>query len=172
TCSRARYSSSSMSPDSSSSCSRMRSSLMVESSVSSSSTARRTLSSVHIVPSHGPVNGASRMDDSSPMLVGLLQLELDVDEVVRRPRPGILEREEMLVATTQLLHGVVERLLTGPVDQKRRVHDHAVSDDLVAPARNGDALEFLVHSCDVPAGGFLQRTLDQSAELHAREICG
>src|SRR6185312_13520248 len=159
-------------PASSSSCSSMRSSLTAESSVSSSSTARRTLSSVHMVPSHGPVNGASRIDDSSPMLVRLLQLELDVDEVVRRPGPGVLEHKQVLEAPAQLLHDFVECPLAGAVDQKRGVQDHAIANDLVASARNRHALELLVDRRDVTTGAFFKCAFDEPAELHAREVGG
>ena len=49
-------------------------------------------------------------------LVRLLQLELDVDEVVRGPGPRVLEGEHVLVPPARLLDPLIERLL-------RAMHD-------------------------------------------------
>src|ERR1700737_2275016 len=72
--SRRTYSASSISPISSCSCNAIRSSLMGVSSVSSSRTARSTLSSVHFVPHMGPRNGERRMLVRSPMVSALPQV--------------------------------------------------------------------------------------------------
>src|SRR6266540_290118 len=137
--SRLTYSSSSISPISSDIWRRIKSSFIGVSSVSSSRTTRSTLSSVHFVPLIGPRNGARRMLVSRPMGLAsfsgrLLQLQLDVDEVVRWPRAGVLEGEKLFVLAADLLHFVIERLLVISVDEKGGVENHPVTDDLVAPA--------------------------------------
>src|SRR5688500_15910323 len=100
------------------------------SSVSSSRTTRSTFSRVHLAPPPGPRNGASRILVRSPMVISpfsgrLLQLEFDVHEIVRGPRPGVLEGEEILVLPADLLHLVVERLLGFAIHEKRGVENHA-----------------------------------------------
>src|SRR5687768_15973447 len=172
--SRLTYSSSSTSPMSSASWRFIRSSLIGVSSVSCSSTVRWTLSSVHSVPDHGPVNGARRIEESRPIgrLVRLLQLELDVDEAVRRPRTGVLEREDVLVLAADLADHVVELLFPPAIHEKRRVRDHPVADNLVAAARHRDGFQRLVYVGDVAVAGLLHRALDQAAELHPREVRG
>src|SRR5690348_13918397 len=132
--SRRMYSSSSMSPSSNSICSAINSSSMAESSTSSSSTTRCTFPSDHLIPAMGPVTGKKRRFVNNHIsLWGLgvgrewswlwasrtpathhslpfrpLQLQLDVHEVVRRPRTRVLERQQVLVLARHLAHRVVE----------------------------------------------------------------
>src|SRR5437868_15415739 len=103
------------------------------SSTSSSSTTRCTFPSVHLIPETGPVTGQKRSVLRSPTLAsvrsaGLLELELDVDEVVRRPRTRVLEREQVLVLAAHLAHTLVELLAAATVHEKGRVENHAVAD--------------------------------------------
>src|SRR6185503_2946793 len=62
-----------------------------------------------------------------PSSVGLLQLELDVHEVVRRPRAGVLEREDLLILQARLVYALVEGLLLRAVHEERGVEDHAIA---------------------------------------------
>ena len=59
-----------------------------------------------------------------------LQLEADVDEVVRRPGPRVLEGQ-LVVARADVLDARVEGLLGVARDQEGGVHDHPVADRLV-----------------------------------------
>src|SRR5688572_13259267 len=173
TASRRPYSSSSMSPSSTSICSSMSSCLMGVSSTSCSSTTRCTLPNDQRMPATGPATGKNRSLEMSPMqLVRLLEFQLDVHEVVRRPRAGVLERQQVFVAAADFLDPVVERVLLSPLDQERGVEDHAVADDLVAAARDGDGLERLVNVGDIAALHSFERRLDEASELHAREVSG
>src|SRR5581483_12159347 len=99
-----------------------------------------------------------------------LQLQLDVDEVVWRPRPGVLERQQIIVAMTDLTHALVELLGASPLDEEGRIHDHAIANDLVAPTRDGDRLERIVHVGDEAIAGLFEGGLDEPAELHAGEV--
>src|SRR5262245_40677256 len=81
--------------------------------------------------------------------IRLLQLQLDVHEVVWRPRTRILEREYVLVPSTRLFDTFVERLFLFPIDEKCGVGDHAIADRFVRPAGDGDRLERLVNLSDV-----------------------
>src|SRR5690606_19770196 len=69
-----------------------------------------------------------------------LEAQLDVHEVVGGPRPGVLEGELVVVLAAERLDRLVEFLLPGTLDQVGGVHDHAVADRLVGPARDRDGL--------------------------------
>src|SRR5215210_5844161 len=145
------------------------------SSVSSSRTTRSTFSRVHRVPHTGPRNGANRIFVRSPMASRpssgrLLQLEFDVHEIVRWPRPGVLEGEQILVLPADLLHLLVERFFGPAIHQKRGVENHAVADNLVAPAGDRYVLELLVNVRHVPVARVLHRSLDETAQLHTRKV--
>src|SRR5690554_1101876 len=101
-----------------------------------------------------------------------LEAQLDVHEVVGGPRPGVLEGELVVVLAAERLDRLVEFLLPGTLDQVGGVHDHAVADRLVGPARDRDGLQRLVDVDDVAVGAVLQRRLDEPAELHAGEVGG
>src|SRR5262249_32888236 len=135
---------------------------------------RWTCPSVHRIPATGPATGKNSTLPRSPMrvfpLARAFELELDVDEVVRRPGAGVLERQEIIVAVADAAHALVELFAARALDQERRVHDHAITDDLVAAARDGDRLQGLVDIGDETVAGLLEGGLDQPPELHAREI--
>src|SRR4029079_8080866 len=69
------------------------------------------------------------------VLVGSFQPEPDVDEVVRRPRTGELERR-LVVTLPDVLDPGVERLLEAAGDEKGSIHDHPVADRLVRSRRH------------------------------------
>src|SRR4029079_752104 len=81
--------------------------------------------------------------------IGFLELQLDVHEVVRRPRTGVLERQQLVVAAAHFFSLVVEQALLRAVDEEGGVQNHAVANDLVAAARDGDRFQRLVNVCDV-----------------------
>src|SRR6202022_2940405 len=74
-----------------------------ESSFSSASTAAATLSSTTLIPAASILS----MISIRLLLLRPLQLEADVDEVVRRPRPRVLEGE-LVESRADLLHALVE----------------------------------------------------------------
>src|SRR3990167_10474034 len=88
------------------------------------------------------MSGAPRKDvRRAPLHAGrALERETDRDEVVRRPRTGVLEGELALVPLADLLDLTVEGLGLLARDEERRVHDHLVADHLVGPRRDGGVL--------------------------------
>src|SRR5687768_6045577 len=102
-----------------------------------------------------PARSAGRVPRTT-WSVRSFQLELDVDEVVRRPRAGILEGEDILVFPADVLHPLVERRFLLAIHEECGVEDHAVADRLVAPAGDGHGLQELVDVRDVPLAGFLE----------------
>src|SRR4051794_15252109 len=56
-----------------------------------------------------------------------LQLQPDIDEVVRRPRSRVEERQLVLVLFRDVGDLVVERLRLLAIDEERGVHDHLVA---------------------------------------------
>src|SRR5688572_1053837 len=106
----------------------------------------------------------------SPTSARLLQLQLDIHEIVRRPGTGVLEGERALVAPAHLLHFLVELPFATTLDEERSVHDHAVADDFVAAARNRDWSQGLVHVGYVPITGLFHRRLHETTKLHPREV--
>src|SRR3569623_169355 len=145
------------------------------SSTSSSSTTRCTLPSVYMMPATGPVTGQKTIVLRSPTLAslrsaGFLELQLDVHVVVRRPRPGVLEGEQILVLAAHLAHALVELFASAAIHEEGRVQNHAVADHLVAAARDGHGLARIVHFGDVAVPRLLERGFDQAAELHACEV--
>src|SRR4051812_46593812 len=108
-----------------------------------------------------------RIDDQH--LVGAFELQPDVDEVVGRPRAGVLEGE-LLVLLPDLLDLRVERLLHFARDQEGSVHDHAVADRLVRPRRDRDIAQRAEDLRDIALGPRLQRRVDEAPVLHAREV--
>src|SRR5687768_14500244 len=92
-----------------------------------------------------PISILSMMITTAPALIaalGALQLEPDVDEVVRRPRARVLERQ-LLVARVDLLDLRVERRLLLAGDQEGAVEDHLVADRLVGARGHADVAERL-----------------------------
>src|SRR5947209_191470 len=67
----------------------------------------------------------------------LLQREANVDEVVRRPRPGVAERQAPFIATCDLVHAPVETLGVRALDEEGRIQDHPLADRLVQLRRHG-----------------------------------
>src|ERR1051325_10713791 len=65
-----------------------------------------------------------------------LELETNVNEIVRRPRTRVLERQLPFVLRSDLFHFLVKLRFTIAFDQKRRVHDHAVADRFIRTRRN------------------------------------
>src|SRR5690606_40881318 len=100
----------------------------------------------------------------------LLQLQLDIDEVVRWPGAGVFEGEQVLVAQGDLLHRLVESLLAVALDEEGGVQDHAVADRLVGAGGDGGGLQGVVDIAYVAVAGLLEGSLDESAELHAGEV--
>src|SRR6185312_11811005 len=170
----ARYAASSISPLSRASCSSMSSCLIAVSSVSSSRAVRSTISSDHRMPATGPETGNVSSFASSPMrpLVRALELELDVDEVVRRPRTGVLERQQAFVAVAQLAHLFVEQFARRAFHEEGGVHDHAIADRFAAAARDGHRAQRFVHVDHERVAGFLERRLDEPAYLNTGVIRG
>src|SRR4051812_21959567 len=159
-----------ISPSSTCICAASRRSRSAVSSFISVSTAAATLSSTNRMPPISSVSMIS-MGSASRPLVGALQFQPDVDEVVRRPRSGVLEREP-LVLLPDLLDPRVERLLHLASDQERGVHNHAVANRLVRARGDRDAAQGVEDFGDVALGPRLQRGVDQAAVLHPREIGG
>src|SRR3954462_13541522 len=98
------------------------------SSTSSSSTTRCTLPSVHLMPATGPVTGQKTIVLRSPTLApvrsaGFFALDLDVDEVVRRPRACVLDREPVLIVPAPLVHALVEVLAAAAIHEEGGVED-------------------------------------------------
>src|SRR5947207_543333 len=178
--SRRTYSASSISPVSSCIWRAIKSSLTGVSSVNSSRTTRSTLSRVHFEAQTGPRKGARRMLVSRPMSMRtasgcFLQLQLDVHEVIRWPRTGVLEGQQLFVLERDGLHLFVERLFVLAIDEKRGVEDHSVADDLVAATGDGDVLQLFVDVGDVSITRLFHGRYHQPAQLHARKVsrgCG
>src|SRR5262249_44579403 len=103
------------------------------SSLSSVSTAAATLSSTNRTPE---TISASMISTS----MRAFELQADVAEVVRRPRPGVLEGQ-LLVLLADFLDPRVERLLALARHQERGVHDHAIADGLVGARRHRDVAQ-------------------------------
>src|SRR5262249_1440268 len=97
------------------------------------------------------------------------QFQPDVDEIVRRPRPGVLEGE-LLVLLADFLDAGVEGLLHLARHEERRVHDHAVADRLVGARGDRHVAQRAEDLGHVALGARLQGGVDQPAVLHAREI--
>src|SRR4051794_27534273 len=126
---------------------------------------------------HGPATDQKPIRLRSPTLAslpsdGFLELPLDVHEVVRRPGARVLEGEQVLVLAAHLAHALVELLAATAVHEEGGVEDHAITDHLVAAARDGDGLERIVYFGDVAVARLLERRFDQASELHAREVGG
>src|SRR6185295_5534291 len=106
-----------ISPSSRRICAARSSSRRRESSFSSASTAAAILPSTNLMP---PTSILSTISNRL-LLLGALQLQPDVDEVVRRPGPRVLEGE-LVEAGADLLHPLVERLLLVARDEEGGVH--------------------------------------------------
>src|SRR5439155_9453592 len=156
-------SSSVISPSSTRICAARSCSRSAVSSFSSVSAAAATLSSTNRML---PIKRESRMNIAS---MRPLELQPDVDEVVGRPRAGVLERQ-LLVLLADFLDARVERLFLVARDEERRVHDHPVADRLVRSRRDRDVAQRAEDPGDVALGPRLQRRVDQAAVLHAREV--
>src|SRR6185369_2230078 len=115
-----------ISPSSTRICAASSCSLSAASSFSSVSTAAAILSNTKRRP---PTSSESRMNIGNSS-VGSLESKPDVDEVVRRPRTGELERQ-LVVALADVLDPRVECLFEAARHQERRVHDHAVANRFV-----------------------------------------
>src|ERR1700682_4491483 len=95
-----------------------------------------------------------------------LQLQPDIDEVIRRPRSRVEEPQFVLVLFGDLGDLVVEGLRLLPLDEEGGVHDHLVADGLVWAGGDGGVAQRLVDLADVRVGFGLQGRLDHAAELH------
>src|ERR1043166_1981039 len=71
-----------------------------------------------------------------------LELQPDVDEVVRRPWTRVLERQ-LVEPPRDVFDLLVERLLLVSRDQERGVHDHLIANRLVDPRRPPHAAQLL-----------------------------
>src|ERR1051326_2641352 len=150
-----------MSPSSSCICASSSCSRRPLSSCDSASAAATILSSTN---RRLPISNESRMNTSRAF-----ELEPDVDEVVGRPGPGVLEGQLVEAARDCLPFGVGPLLLVAG-DQERGVHDHLVADRLVDARRHRHFAELVEDVRDVALRPRLQRRFDQAAVLHAREV--
>src|SRR2546423_15070355 len=98
------------------------------------------------------------------------ELEADVDEVVGRPGACVLEGELALVLGCDLFDLGVELLLAVALDEEGRVHNHLVADGLVRARGHSRVAQVVVDLADVRVGLLRHRRLDESAQLHAREV--
>src|SRR4051812_41393526 len=89
---------------------------------------------IQLKPAIGSFIGSMRMS-SRRNIGGLplraLQFQADIDEVVRRPRTGVEERELVLVLLGDVGDLIVERLGLLAIDQERGIEDHLVADRFV-----------------------------------------
>src|SRR5688572_92555 len=115
------------------------------------------------------ISESSRNTGSSLMLARALQLQADVDEVVRWPGSGVLEGQ-LVEARRDFLDAAVERLFLVALDEERGVHDHLVADRAVDARRHRDVAQPLQELGDVALRPLLQRAIDQPSVLHAREV--
>src|SRR5262249_16916605 len=134
---------------------------------SSSSATARNLSSTNPSPS---MRSESRRNIWFGALCGL-QLQANVDEVVRWPGPRVLERQ-VVVPAGDVLDLAVERAFLIPRDQKRRVHDHLIPDRLVDTGRDRHIAELSQDARHVALGSSLQGRVAESSVLHAPEVRG
>src|SRR5690348_10417847 len=88
------------------------------------------------------------------MLPSPFQFESDVDEVVRRPRPRVLERQ-LVELRRDLLDAPIEGLLLVALDEKGRVHDHLVADRAVHAGGHRDVAQPLQEFGHVALGALL-----------------
>src|SRR3954468_4237946 len=138
-----------------------------ESSFSSASATAIALSSAQRMP---PISRLSRMNMSArSVLAGALQFEADVDEIVRRPRPRVLEGQ-LVEVRRDVLDAPVERLFLVTLHQERGVHNHLVADRAVDAGRDRHVAKALEEFGDVSLGTRLQRRIDQAPVLHPREV--
>src|SRR5436190_14943979 len=138
-----------------------------ESSFSSASAAVTTVCRVQRMPAI--INESSRNTSAMSVLSGPFELEPDVDEVVRGPRPRVLERE-LVEMGGDLLDAAIERLLLIALYEERGVHDHLVADGPVHPRCHRYVAQPLEKLGDVPLRARLERRVDEAAVLHPREI--
>src|SRR5438128_1446924 len=101
---------------------------------------------------------------------GALELQSDRDEVVRRPRPRLAERQLALVLLADVVDLRVEALAMVAPDEERRVHDHLVADDLVRARGDRRFAQLVIDLADVGVRLVREGLLDQPAELHPREV--
>src|ERR1041384_1193353 len=99
-----------------------------------------------------------------------LQLQTNVNEIIRRPWSSVLERKLPFVLRRNLFHFLIELSLTITFDQKRCVHDHAIADRLVGSRGDGRIAQLRIDLTNVGISLIRQRSFDQTPELHAREV--
>src|SRR5262245_25641288 len=105
------------------------------------------------------------------MLSGALQLQANVDKVVRRPWSRVLERQ-LVERGRDFLDAAVERRLLIALHEKCRGHDHLVPDSTVHARGDGNIAQPLQEFRDISLGTLLERTVDQPSVLHPGEIGG
>src|SRR4029453_8985953 len=98
------------------------------------------------------VTGASKMSsirnirgDYFRSSVTALELEPDVNEVVWRPGAGVSKGELIFVLRSDLFYFLIEFSLTIALNQKRRVHDHAVANRFVCARCHGRVSQQRIH---------------------------
>src|SRR5713226_301233 len=100
-----------------------------------------------------------------------LELQTDVDEVVRRPRACVLERE-LLVLGGNPLDAVIECAFLVPRYEERPVENHLVADGLVDAGGYRDVSQLLEDFRHVVFRSFLEAGFDEASVLHSREVGG
>src|SRR5215467_1558059 len=66
-----------------------------------------------------------------------LELEANVNEVIGRPGPAILECELAVIPRRDFLHFLIEFAFGFSLNEKRRVHNHLVAYRLIGPGGDG-----------------------------------
>src|SRR6185436_950673 len=99
-----------------------------------------------------------------------LKLQANVHEIIRRPWSSVLERELAFVLRSNLFHFLIKLSFTITLDQKRRVHDHAIADRLVRARSDCRVAQLRIDLANVSVGLISQCGFDKTSELHAREV--